>query len=213
MGNFSQPVGTNTVLRAPSPANSGLAGAEVLSAIGTWSTIGGALMSGIGAYYGAKTGKEQARMQADSLRHQQNIANQNARQAEFDAQEIMRSAQVEKGKIQLQGRQDRSRTRTSTAARGGRVGTGSAAEIEVSQLLVQRMDELTIDSNAARGAADRRLRGASLRNEALLAGVSARNMDRSASSINPGLQAGTTLLGSAGIVSRQLADDVYRRQR
>lgn len=185
-----------------------LSTANTLSMVGMWSTIGGSLISGIGAFYSAQSQQDQIRANASSMRSRARIADRNARQAEFEAQDIMRSAQFEKGKLQLRGRQERGRGRASTAARGGRVGSGSAAEVEASQKLVQEIDEMTIDSNAARAAAGQRIRAESLRGEALLGGVSAANLERSAGTISPGLRAGTTLLGGAGLVSRQLADDL-----
>ena len=67
------------------------------------------------------------------------------------------------------------------------------------------VDALTMDANTFRAASAARRRAIDFRNQALLTGVSARNVRGSERSISPGLQAATTLLGGAGQVASGFA--------
>lgn len=169
---------------------------QVVSAIGAVTTTAGALIGAVGAFYGAKAAREQQRAQASALNFQATMANINARQAEDDARAIMRSASHEKSKVQLAKAQAIGQTRTSAAARGVSVGTGSAAEVEASQRVIAEIDERTINRNAIQAATSRRRDAINARTQAAMARAGASSAARTARGISPGLAAGTSLLST-----------------
>ena len=91
---------------------------------------------------------------------------------------------------------------TRQAAAGIQGGVGSAAEVVASIDLAKETDQLAITKNAVRAASAARTGRVAQMNQAMLSGVSAVNLRSSASSMSAGLAAGTSLLGSAGAVSR-----------
>lgn len=183
--------------RQPAGGYGGLAGA------GFWMQIGGAVLGAIGTYYQAKARQDELKSQALSLDFQQSMDALNARQAANDADAIMQSAERQIGLQGMQYAQERAAMRTSTAARGVMVGTGSAAEGQASLDYAEQSDRMTISANATRAAGNARLQSVGLRNRGLLAGVSAGNLRASARGINPGLQLGTSLLGNSGRIAGQ----------
>lgn len=193
-------------VNGPAPATDPSAYANV----GPLLSIGGALMSSIGAFYAAKSQQTQFKSQALSLEFEQSMAALNALQAEQDAQATLRAGQQEIGQLGLRSAQERGSVRASQGASGVQAGVGNAAEVQASMRLAQEMDALTINANAIRAAGARRTQATNARNEGLLAGVSARNLRGSARSINPYMAANASLLSNAGTVASQWISD--RRQ-
>jgi hypothetical protein len=99
--------------------------------------------------------------------------------------------------------QEKAAQRTSTAAGGVVVGTGSSAEALASTELAKKLDARAINLNSLGQVSAARARSVNASNESLLARASARNLSRSASTINPGLGALTSLIGSSGAVATQ----------
>lgn len=217
---FAQQPGIGTVLSSPSytlggdtgyqdtfstsgfwdtqGSSQGGAPGSTLSAIGIASQITGSILGAIGAFASAQAQKDQLKGQAMTLEFQQSMANLNARQAEDDAQAILRAGRGEIGRLTLAAGQEKGRARVSAAARGVTVGVGSAAEIEASIDLVKEIDAMTINENSVRAAGQARMQATNSRNQSLLAGVSAGNLRRTAGTINPAQAAGNSMLVSGG---------------
>ena len=167
--------------------------------------VAGLVTQAIGTFYAAETQKFQLKSQALTLDFEQSIANLNARAAEQDAVAIFDAGRRRRSQVGLQFGQVRAATRVSAAARGIQAGVGSAAEIAASVELASAVDALTIDANTFRAVSAARRRAVDFRNQALLTGVSARNVRGSERSISPGLQAFTTFLGGAGGIASGIA--------
>lgn len=163
----------------------------------------GAANSAVGAFYEAKSAKGQLRSRASSLDLQADLADINARQAEFEAQDILRAGRAEAGRVGMAARAEQNRGAAELAASGTQPGVGSAAEVQASAELLRQIDMLTVGGNAARGAAAARTQKVGYQNQATMNRMSASNLRRSASSISPWSAAATSLLGSATQVAPQ----------
>lgn len=193
-------------LLGPDPAPVGdKAGLSGLEAGGNVLAVAGLVTQAIGSFYAAESQKFQLKSQALSLDFEQSIANINARAAEADAVAIFAAGRRRRAQIGLRFGQVKATTRVSAAARGIQAGVGSAAEVATSVELASAVDALTIDANTFRAVSAARRRAIDFRNQALLTGVSARNVRESGRSISPELQAFTTLLGGAGEVASGIA--------
>jgi hypothetical protein len=205
----SEGVGVTPPLLTGAPlevlADTDAPGLTDLEAGGNILAVAGLVTAAIGSFYQAESQKTQLKSQALSLDFQQNIANINARAAEQDAAAIFAAGRRRLAQITLRFGQVRGAQVTATAARGIQAGVGSAAEVAASIRLATIVDALTIDANTLRGIQAARRRQIQFENQALLAGVSARNVRGSERSISPGLQAFTTLLGGAGGVASGIA--------
>lgn len=169
--------------------------------------IGGALTGAVGAFFAADAQKDQLKSQAMAAEHQQNMAAINARNAEREADAIMRDAERDIARVTMRAGAEKSARRASLAAGGIRLGVGTAAEIQATGDLLKEMDVYTVNSNAVRASNAARLRAVDIRNQGRAAGVSARNLFATSASLSPGVSAGTSLLSSAGRIARQWASD------
>lgn len=194
------------------PGEAAGAGFGSMAGAGFWLQIGGSVMESVGAYYAARNRQYDLKSQALAFEFEQTMAAVNARQAEAVAQSIIEAGAQEASLTGLRYAQERSSARVSQGARGIAIGVGSAAEEDASIRYAEESDRLTINANAVRQAGQARLQATEQRNRGALAGVSAGNARTSARSVNPGLAAGSTILGSAGNIARQGAyDRRYRR--
>lgn len=181
------------------------------SSLGTGLAVAGAVSGAIGSFYAVKASQAQAKSQALSLEFEQSMNTLNARAAEREAQGYLESGQQQIGLQTLQAGAQKGSARAAVGARGIQGGVGSARDVIAGLDLAKEVDSYTINTNAVRAANASRTQSVNYQNQGLLAGVSAQNIRRSASSANPYLAAGTSLLGSAAMVSSQWAND--RRQR
>jgi hypothetical protein len=150
--------------------------------------IGGALSSGIGSFYSAKTQKYQLQAQA-------NMADTNARIAELGAQSALNQGQQEVGSLTLQAGKLKSTQRASMAANGIDLGVGNAAEVQASTDIMKEIDTNTVTANALRSAWGYRMQSTNFQNEALTA--------RGASkSISPWMSGAGSLMTGAGQVAQ-----------
>ena len=149
--------------------------------------IGGGLSSAIGSYYSAAS-------QKTNLQTQAYLADVNARMAERSAQTALDRGQKQVGQLTLKAGQLKSTQRANLAANGVDLGEGNAAEIQASTDILKEVDKNTLETNAVYDAWGFRVQGSNYQNEALMARASA-------SAINPGASAFTSLLGSAGNVA------------
>lgn len=151
--------------------------------------ITGMLSGAVGSFYSARSTKNQ-------LKYEAAISDINARLSEKAAQQELQRGQFEVGQITRRAGQIKGSQRASMAANGVDLGVGSAAELQASTDLLKEQDVRQIEVNAIAGAWGYRTQGTNYRNEARVSRASA-------SSISPGLSAGTSLLGSAGSVASQ----------
>ncbi len=135
-----------------------------------------------------------ARGQQSALRYQADIADTNARLSELSAQSELVRGQREEQASRLRTAQLKSSQRVALAANGIDLGQGSAAEILTSTDYMGEVDANTIAANAVRQAWGYRTQGMNYQNEALMRRATA-------SAINPGMTAATTLLSEAGRVA------------
>lgn len=170
-------------------------------------SIFGALNSALGSFYSAKSQQYQLKGAAMNADFQQSMANLNARTAEKQAQMVMEAGQREAARYSLQAGAAKSSAMAGQAARGIQAGVGSAAEAVASADAIKQSDLWTIDVNTAREAAATRMQKVNFQTQGAMAGASAANMRASARSINPYMQAGTTLLGGAAAFATQYAQD------
>jgi hypothetical protein len=182
-------------------------GTQALSQAGFAFSIGGAVTGAIGTYYAAQAQKDQYAMQASTMRFQSELSQLNAQQAEFTAQQILRVGQQRQGQIGLRAGKIKSSQRASMAARGIDLGVGSAVETIATTDLMKEIDMLTTNAETVRSSEAARLQKQNFMNQAAMQQLSASNLDISAGSINPGLMAGASLLGSAGSVANAWFQD------
>jgi len=193
-----------TTYTGPTGGGGGAPGGSGMSAMGQMGVgmaIMGAIQSGIGTFYAAKSAKNQLKSQAMTFDYQKQMSALNARAMEDTAQQIMRAGEQDIGRLTLRAGQVKGSARASQAARGGQIGTGSNAEELASLELMKQTDALTINSNTVRAAWAARTQAQNYEAQAAMAGVSAFGARSAASQISPFSQAGTNLMSSGGNVA------------
>lgn len=124
----------------------------------------------------------------------QQIAQNNAKVAEYQAQDIERRGQEDAMAVQRRAAALKSSQRVNLAAKGLDLGYGTAADLQDQTDFFAASDVATARTNAAKDAWGKRAMGANYRAEA--------------SAQNPLMASAGTLLGGAG----QVADKWYRYQ-
>ncbi|NVO06350.1 MAG: hypothetical protein HXX19_10670, partial [Rhodoferax sp.] len=107
--------------------------------------IGGAVSSGLSAYYGAQA-------QKSSLDLQANMADINARMAESSAQATLLTGQREEQRSMIATANLKGSQRAAMAANGVDLGVGSAANILTTTDLMGEVDTNTLHANSVRSA-------------------------------------------------------------
>jgi hypothetical protein len=205
--NFSSGFGLNTWTgggassAAPKMASSGGSSMSAMGQMGVGMAIMGAIQSGIGTFYAAKSAKNQLKSQAMTFDYQKQMSALNARAMEDAAQQIMRAGEQDIGRLTLRAGQVMASSKVAQAARGGQIGTGSNAEELASLELMTQTDALTINSNTVRAAWAARTQAQNYEAQAAMAGVSAFGARSAASQISPFGQASTNLMSSGGNVA------------
>lgn len=162
-----------------------------------WLAAAGAVQGAISAYYQAKSEQMQLKSKALTFEHQQFMSQLNARQAEYQAQNILLAGERQIGQYTMRAGQAKAGAKASMAARGGVLGEGSNLEMLASMDYAKEVDMLTINANTVRAAAAARTQRVNYENQALMEGVSAANLRASASTISPTTSAFTSLLSGA----------------
>ena len=168
--------------------------------------VGGMITQSIGAYYAAKMAQHEARSKASSMRFKAEMAGINASIARDNAASIRAAGHHAKATVTMRAGMEMAKNLARQGARGITIGVGSAAETMASEELIKDIDAFTIDSNAMRQAQAQEMQEVNLRNQGLLAGVSARNLERSASSISPWGSSFTSLIGGASRVGSNIGN-------
>lgn len=172
--------------------------------------IGGAGISAIGAFSTEQSKRYQSESQALALDYEASLSGISARDAELEAQSIQRAGQHEIMRLTMEAGQQAGATRAATAARGVRLGRGSAARVAASQELRKRLDVAALRENMVLRTAEARMRGVRAEGRALLQRTAARAARRSARLFDPYVAAVTSLLSSAASFGSQVASDSLR---
>jgi len=122
---------------------------------------------------------------ADQLVVQARMTDLDARAAFRAAEQELEAGQDQISQVGLEGAQRRSAITASAAARGVDSSSGSGAEVQASQRLVEAIDVYNISLGSIQAANAQRRQAVALRNEALMARVSARNLRRTAKYAQP----------------------------
>lgn len=149
---------------------------------------GGGAMSAVSSYYGAA-------MQKDALQHQADLNQINAQMSDVAAEQELKRGSEEAGQVKLQAANMKSTQRAALAANGIAIDEGSAQNVLDSTDYMTNQDVDTVRANAVRAAFGQKTQSMNYR-------MQAGTQRASASAINPGMQAFSSLLGSAGNVSQ-----------
>ncbi len=163
------------------------ASAQTAATLSTVGTIAAAGVSAYGAYGQAKANKDQANYNAA-------VGDNNAKLADYAAQDAERRGEEEAQKARRDGDQLKGAQRVSMAAKGLDLAEGTAAEITAQTDFFSQVDQQTARLNGRREAWAARGQGANFRSEAAMNRNSAKNT-------SPGLAAATSLMGSASSVA------------
>jgi hypothetical protein len=165
--------------------------------IGPLLAIAGGFTKAIGSFYEAQGAKDELKSQALTADMESDIAGINARLAEEHAQSLLQGRDADIARYTMAAGAEKSALRSAQGASGVVLGSGSTARTQATMDLMHEIDIQSLNLNALRAAGAARLQKSSLQGRSLLAGVSAKNMRRSAASINPWAAASTSLIGSA----------------
>jgi hypothetical protein len=189
------------------PAGGGFAEglASGLQTLGPIMAIFGAANSAIGTFYQAKSAQNQLKSQALNQQFQSEMSAINAKSAEFSAQQSMLSSARQIGRYTMGAGQAKSSAKASMAARGIQAGVGSAAEVIGSMDLIKEIDRMTMSANSVRQAESIRNQAMNYRNQSIMSGLSADNLNTTAGTISPGMGVGTSLLTSAADIGQNWA--------
>lgn len=133
----------------------------------------------------ARMAAYEAKAQASSFGFRSRMLELDRRAAERQAESILEAGQAQVGDIGLAGSQRRAEISAATAARGVEAGVGNAAEVQVSQRLLEEIDKGHFRLEAVRRANAARAGATTIGNEALLSRTSAANLRRSAKATQP----------------------------
>ena len=185
----------------------GMDAAGAFQVAGGIMAIFGAANSAIGTFYQAQSAQNQLKVQAQNERFQSQMSAINAKSAEFSAQQSLLAGEKQIGQYTMAAGQQRSSAVASMAARGIQGGVGSAKEVIGSMDLVKEIDRLTMSANNVRRAESIRTQAMNYRNQSIMSGLSADNLNTSAGTIYPGLGVATSLIGSAADIGQNWARD------
>ena len=149
--------------------------ATTAGAVGAGATVGGTVLSAGAAYQQGQAAKQ--------------TAENNAKMAEYAAQDAQKRGEEEATAIQRKGAALKSAQRVNLAAKGLDLGYGTAADLQDQTDFFTQSDVATTRTNAGREAWNSRARGQAMLSQGR------------ADATNAMLQAGGSLLSGAGQVS------------
>ena len=187
--------------------SSGMDAAGAFQMAGGIMAIFGAANSAIGTFYQAQSAQNQLKVQAQNERFQSQMSAINAQSAEFSAQQSLLAGEKQIGQYTMRAGQQKSSAVASMAARGIQGGVGSAKEVIGSMDIVKEIDRLTMSASNVRQAEAIRTQAMNYRNQSIMSGLSADNLNTSAGTIYPGLGMATSLIGSAADIGGNWARD------
>jgi len=185
-----------------------------LSSIGQLGVVSqglGALSGGLGAFYAADAERYKTKSLALSLQHKKDMALFNKDMKESQAQHLARTFDKRFQIMTLRQGNQRSKARTSFAARGIQLGVGSTKDAFVSSDILAELDKMAMNSNKVRAVENKRLEAVGLGIQANMFGVSASNMFATASSIDPFMNMSSSLLTGASSLISNLPANMLRK--
>lgn len=166
-----------------------------------WGAVGGMAMQLIGAYYQASQQKGQLRGAAMQAQFDASMASINARAAERQANAILLAGEQQQAIASARYGQARGSFIAQTGARGVRQ-SGSAAEVRTSIQVAKELDLAALKQGTVAQSNAARAQAVDFRNRALMSGVSAQNLRKSAGIINPWENVLLGIAGSSGTLAR-----------
>ena len=157
-------------------------------------SVAAGLSKAYSAFHAVSMQQIELRQAADAMSHRARLIDLDARAAYRAAERELQVGQDQISQVGLEGVQRRSAINASAAARGVDSTSGSGAEVQASQRLVEAIDVYNINLASVEASNARRSEGVAARNEALMSRVSARNARRTAKYSDP---VGSLVLGLA----------------
>ena len=152
-------------------------------------------LGGIGKAFGAITEGQDTKALYD---YQAGIANLNAQIANQNAEYSIQVGEHQAMQAGLAGASTLGKIKAAQGASGLDVNSGSALDVQTSQQLINRMDQATIRSNAAKVAYNYRVEGVGLNAQAQLDTLAGKN-----AATTGYINAASSILGGASSVSQQ----------
>lgn len=174
-GTTAASIGAGATVAGVAGATATTAGLTAMQALALGATVGGSVLSATSAYQQGQVAKQTA-------------AN-NAKSAEYAAQDAQRRGEEEAAAIQRKGASLKSAQRVNLASKGLDLSYGTAADLQDQTDFFTQSDVATTRTNAARESWNIRARG----QQALAQGK--------ADALNSMYQSAGSLLGGAGAVS------------
>ena len=168
-------VGAGATVAGVAGATATTAGLTLTPALALGATVGGSVLSAGAAYQQGQVAKQ--------------TAENNAKMAEYAAQDAQKRGEEEATAIQRKGAALKSAQRVNLAAKGLDLGYGTAADLQDQTDFFTQSDVATTRTNAGREAWNSRARGQAMLSQGR------------ADATNAMLQAGGSLLSGAGQVS------------
>ena len=181
------PVAALAAMGASTTAGTGLMGMSMATTLSAAGTLASAGMSAIGAYQSVQGQKAQ-------LQYQSQVDANNAKIAEWQANEAKNKGDEEAAKIRRQAEQVKGAQRTSMAARGLDLNEGTAQELQDQTDFFSMYDQNTVKRNASNEAWAARQQAGNFTSSSQAKAATAKSM-------SPLMSATTSLLGSAATVS------------
>ena len=184
--------------------------------IGMHSAAAGAIVGVIGVIGQSIAGKENLKAQARTIQHEAFLANLNARAKEREESAAKDQGRLEIAQVTSQAGQIKAKQETSAGARaaaltahGVVIGEGSAGEVTATTDIAKEVEMLAINRSSIERSLAIGRQALSLRGGSLLDRISAGNLRRSASNIQPGISGGAQFISSMGQFAGQYAN--YRK--
>ncbi len=169
------------------------------------SIIASGIMGGINSYVTAASQNRQASAKASYYKYQAATAAANVASAKRGLYDTARSYEYRAMLQGLQQAQTISRTRTSAASRGVRLGVGSTGEIETSQRLSARMNQIVLNQEKTQALNNARTQIANYQAQQIIAegNVKAQNA----------LKTNAALMGGLGLIQSLAMSDMSWQQK
>jgi hypothetical protein len=179
--------------------------ADAAFGVAVGAQIVGNIMSQIGAYASAQGQIQQARTGALTSENRAVLDRYGAAQVRQSIASVRSEGVKKRGRYALRSAQAQSANNARTASRGVATNSGSAAEVKASMKLVQKVDELTMDSNMLTQIQALERREQAMRRSAEMNDLSALNQRDMAGSISSGLAVATAAMQGIATVAGSFA--------
>lgn len=197
---------------APLPAGSPLARMPDSAGVSpNWAVaaaVAGQLTQAYASFNATRLAAYEGRAQASAFAFRARMLELDRRAAEIQAQSILDQGQSEAGMVGLEGAQRRAEMTASAAANGRTAGVGSAADVQVSERLMEAIDVYHVNLASVRQANAARTAAVGIGNQAAFARTSSRMLRRSARASAPETQL-VGGLASGALAGYEVAN--YRR--